>query len=135
MRIVIDTNCWFGILPIDAPYGFIADRLVEGAFTLVVSTQIMLEYEEIIGGRLKNVDTATFTSLLTLLDNVEKIEPSFRFGLISADADDNKFVDCAIAGQADLIVTDDRHFEVLEKIVFPKVSILSLNAFAGLLPQ
>lgn len=39
-------------------------------------------------------------------------ESSFRFRLIAADAD-NKFADCAIAAEADFIITEDRHFDAL----------------------
>ena len=40
-------------------------------------------------------------------------EPQFRFRTITTDPDDNKFVDCAIAVDADFILTSDRHFEAL----------------------
>lgn len=59
-----------------------------------------------------------FTSLVT---------PYFHFNLIEADKDDNKFVDCAICGNAKFIVTEDHHFDVLRQISFPKVDICSLD--------
>ncbi|MCE7924724.1 MAG: hypothetical protein DYG98_16875 [Haliscomenobacteraceae bacterium CHB4] len=34
-------------------------------------------------------------------------------------------MDCAIAAKADFIVTDDRHFNVLNNIAFPKVKVVS----------
>ena len=37
--------------------------------------------------------------------------------MIDQDADDNKFVDCALNGQANFLVTDDKHFDVLSAIV------------------
>jgi len=55
--------------------------------------------------------------------------------LIEQDADDNKFVDCALAGQADYIVTEDRHFNVLKSLDFPYVEVVSLAAFQRLLTQ
>ena len=45
------------------------------------------------------------------------------------DKDDNKFVDCAIAGNAQFIVTNDKHFEVLKNIQFPKVEVVSSTDF------
>jgi predicted nucleic acid-binding protein len=35
------------------------------------------------------------------------------------DQDDEKFADCAIVSNADYLVTNDRHFEVLKTIQFP----------------
>jgi len=43
-------------------------------------------------------------------------ETYIHFGLITVDVDDNKFVDCAVAADAEYIVTNDKHFEVLNKI-------------------
>ena len=45
--------------------------------------------------------------------NVRRVEPAFRFHLITADPDDDKFADCAIAAEADFIITEDHHFEVM----------------------
>ncbi|MFM9840969.1 MAG: putative toxin-antitoxin system toxin component, PIN family [Cyclobacteriaceae bacterium] len=53
--------------------------------------------------------------------------------MIKQDADDNKFVDCAIASNSDYIVTNDRHFEILKTIEFPKVQIVNVNEFKELL--
>ena len=35
------------------------------------------------------------------------INPYYRFGLIQADADDNKFVDCAIVANAEYLVSNE----------------------------
>ena len=63
------------------------------------------------------------------LPNVEKIEISYKWNLITTDPDDNKFVDCAIAGRVKYIVTNDRHFNILKDIQFPKVDIMSIQDF------
>lgn len=71
---------------------------------------------------------AEIKDLLTLY-NVEEIIPVFNWKLISQDPDNNKFVDCAIAANADYIVTNDKHFNVLKDIAFPKVNIITLQEF------
>ena len=45
--------------------------------------------------------------------NLLPVSPSFRFHLITGDADDNKFADCAIAAEADFIITSDQHFDLM----------------------
>ena len=55
------------------------------------------------------------------------ITPYYHFNLITADFDDNKFVDCAVAGNAKFIVTEDHHYDILQKIDFPKVEIIKLD--------
>lgn len=54
-----------------------------------------------------------------------------HFSLIEADPDDNKFVDCAVAADAEYIVTNDSHFNVLKKIDWPKISIITIEDFAS----
>jgi uncharacterized protein len=131
MKVVIDTNCWFGILPPKSIYAFILDKFVAGDFILVVSNEIILEYEEIIGRDLKETNATNFIDLLRVLPNVETEEPKFRFNLITIDPDDNKFVDCTIISNALYLVSDDRHFEVLNQTSFPKVNLLKLKDFAN----
>lgn len=55
--------------------------------------------------------------------------PSYAFHLIKADEDDNKFVDCAIVSNAKYIVRNDRHFNELRDIPFPKVDVIKINQF------
>ena len=53
--------------------------------------------------------------------------------MIKADPDDNKFVDCAIVSGAKCIVTEDKHFRVLDSISFPHVDIVGIDAFISTL--
>ena len=54
-----------------------------------------------------------------------------HFELIEKDLDDNKFVDCAIASNAEYIVTNDSHFNVLKEIDWPKVLVVTIKEFAS----
>ncbi|WP_338400493.1 PIN domain-containing protein [Palleniella muris] len=54
-------------------------------------------------------------------------------GIITADVDDNKFVDCAIAANARFIVSEDAHFNAVRRIDFPALVVLRLAEFARLL--
>ena len=75
------------------------------------------------------------TFALPNLKNAVKISPTYRFLLIKADPDDDKFVDCAIAGNADFIVTHDGHFNVLKTIDFPVVEIVTIDEFREILNE
>ena len=48
---------------------------------------------------------------------------------VTADPDDNKFVDCAIASNAKYIVSQDHHFDILKKIPFPKIDVVTIEEF------
>lgn len=49
------------------------------------------------------------------------------------DDDDNKFADCAIAANADYLVTNDKHFNVLKSVAFPKIQIIKIDGFMEIL--
>jgi len=49
------------------------------------------------------------------------------------DADDNKFADCAIAANADYRITNDRDFNILKRINFPKISVVTIQEFEKIL--
>lgn len=61
--------------------------------------------------------------------NTKHVRVYFRFGLITADPDDNKFVDCAIKAEAKYIVTEDHHFNVLKDLKFPPVNVIGIDKF------
>jgi len=53
----------------------------------------------------------------------------YKWLLILSDPDDNKFVDCAISANADFIVSNDKHFNVLNDIDFPKINVMDIDTF------
>ena len=57
----------------------------------------------------------------------------FNWRLIYPDMDDNKFADCAIAANADYLVTNDRDFRVLKQVEFPKIMLLKMDEFIEVL--
>ncbi len=67
------------------------------------------------------------------LPNVFFVDPKFQWKLIELDPDDNKFVDCAVASSVDYIISNDRHFDILKEIPFPKVTVLKAEEFIELI--
>jgi len=118
MVVCIDTNVMLPVLSLRNPWGRILDQWIEGRFQWAVSNEIMSEYEEIIRPRLGDRRWQDFLSLLDLgaelNGNLLRMQPDFRFGVVQADPDDNKFTDCAITANADWIVTQDKHFQAMK---------------------
>ena len=133
MRIVLDTNSLIIALSSKNKYGVVWKAFLEGRYTLCVSNEILEEYVEVIGRNLSPTLADMVAYAILLHQNVERIAPHFRFCLITADADDNKFVDCAIIAGAKYIVTEDRHFNDLKEIQFPRVEIVGIDRFAEML--
>lgn len=132
MTVVIDCNVLVMCLTSRSPWHIIYQSLVADKFSLAVTNEIMLEYEEIIQEKYGTKTAGAFISLLKELPNVHFITPSYRWNLISADPDDNKYCDCTMAGKADYLVTEDKHFDILKTISFPGITVLSIQEFAVL---
>ncbi len=117
MTVVIDTNAVLPMLGLRHRFSAILDAWTIGRFDWALSTEILLEYEEIVASRIGPARWRDFISLLEVVavrhGNLRRISPQFRFRVISADPDDDKFVDCAIVADAECIITEDGHFDVL----------------------
>ena len=74
--------------------------------------------------------TPSIKAMRLAVRQIVSTTPYYRFGLIVADGDDNKFVDCCIATGASFIVSNDRHFDVLADIPFPHVEVLNIGEFS-----
>ncbi len=129
LRVVLDTNVLLVSIARKSKYRLIFDSLLEGRFQAVISNEILTEYVEIIEKTTNAIVAHNIAESITNLPNVEKIEVSFKWNIISTDPDDNKFVDCAIAGRVKYVATNDKHFNVLNEISFPKVDIISIEEF------
>jgi len=135
MRIVLDTNSLIQSISPKSVYHDVWLSVLTGRNTLCVSNEILEEYAEILN-RLAGKKTADLV-LNTIIEckNVVFLTPYYHFNLITADPDDNKFVDCAIQANARYIVTNDHHYDVLRQIEFPKVGIIKLMDFIQMIHE
>ena len=128
-RIVIDTNCLLVILPSQSPYHKIWTEFLDERLEICVSNEVLMEYEEILSEKTSPFFAETIIKTLLNKRNLIRISPVWRFHLITVDPDDNKFVDCAICGQAEYLVSNDKHFTVLRNVEFPYVSLVRIQEF------
>lgn len=129
MRIVLDTNCLIQSIGRHSPYRDVWLSILSGTTTLCISNEILSEYDEVLR-RFFGPDFAdTVVEAIVRNPHVVFLDPHYHFNLITADPDDNKFVDCAIQGNARYIVTNDHHYDVLRDIQFPRVAVVTLLQF------
>lgn len=127
--VVLDTNCLLQSISRRSRYYKIWRDFIDGRYVLCVTTEILDEYEEILSRYLSPLVARLVVEAILRANNVFRVDAQFRFGLITADPDDNKFVDCAIVANAECVVTNDAHFEVLRTIPFPKVNVVGIDDF------
>ncbi|MBD2752893.1 putative toxin-antitoxin system toxin component, PIN family [Spirosoma validum] len=134
MRVVIDTNQLLSSISPKSTSHWLYQAIFSGQFTLCVTTDILEEYDEIIewGFRRRSVADNVLEAIINS-PFVEQINVSFFWWLLTVDPDDNKFSDCAFAAGADYLITEDKHFDVLREIDFPKINVVSLDEFHRIL--
>jgi uncharacterized protein len=133
LRVVIDTNVLLVLFLPKHRFYWIIQSLLDDKFDLLVTNEMLTEYIEILGRKYDPFYVEFTLISLLKLPNVYRIRPRYNWSLIIADPDDNKFVDCAIAGNSDFIVTHDKHFNILKDIPFPKVETLKIDEFKDIL--
>jgi uncharacterized protein len=130
MKIVLDTNVLTNSFLKRSKNYWIWKALEAQQLTLCVTTDILLEYEEIIAQRYEDPLLATFVlDALQIMPNLIYVRKDIFFQLIPQDQDDEKFADCAIVVSADYLVTNDRHFNPLKKLPFPVLKIVNEDEF------
>lgn len=132
-RVVLDTNCLLISLSRRGQYYAVWKDFFAEKYILCYTNEILSEYEEILSLKMGAEIAQNVIKAIITRKNTLKLDAHFRFNLIKADVDDNKFVDCAIVANASFIVSQDRHFDVLRRIDFPKVELISIDEFMELL--
>ena len=133
MIIVLDSNILVASLGKKSPYRSIFDALIVEGFEIAASNEILSEYAEVIEQKTTSEISQNVLRLLMNLPNLKLVQTYYNWQLIVADPDDDKFFDCAIAAQADYIVSDDGHFKILKDIPFPKMKVIKGTEFLQLL--
>jgi putative PIN family toxin of toxin-antitoxin system len=79
-------------------------------FALCLTDEILAEYLEVIArfGQVKE-EVREFLSLLDESENVVFVNPAERIHVVTADPEDNKFLECAVVARAAVIVSGDQH--------------------------
>ena len=135
MLVVIDTNVLLISISSRSKYHWLYELIVHKKIQIAFTHDILIEYEEQLGLHWNAVVATNVTRLLTELSTALLTTIYYNLNLITIDEDDNKFVDCAFAANADFIVTNDNHFNILKNIDFPNIPILRLDEFREVLEK
>jgi len=129
MKIVIDTNLFVaGYFNKDSASAKILEMAKRGKIQVLWTEEIRKEVERII----KNIKAKKKfqKEIQKIFKEENKIEPRFKIKEIKEDPEDNKFLECAYFGEAQVIVSSDRHLLSLEH--FRGIPIYTPKTFVGL---
>ncbi|MGH2403528.1 MAG: putative toxin-antitoxin system toxin component, PIN family [bacterium] len=119
MRVVLDTNVLVSGTVFGGPPGELITLAGEGDIELVLSPALLDEFRGVLRTRFHGSDRALFRTETLLRDHSVVVEPAERITAVPDDPDDNRILEAALEGRADLIVSGDHH-------------LLSLKQFSGI---
>ena len=130
-RVVLDTNI-FVSMALGGQTGKINDGWRAGKFLLVVSEEIVSEYLEVLQRPKLHLSARTIAIIVArVYRKAEFVMPEEHIDIIQKDPSDNKFLEAAIAGKADYIISGDKH--LLEIKQFQSIPILIAREFLEIL--
>jgi putative PIN family toxin of toxin-antitoxin system len=133
--VVIDTNVLLVSISSKSKYHWVYRLILDKKIQIAFTHDILIEYEEQLASHWHPEIAMNVTRSLTELSTAFRTIVYYNLNLIAADVDDNKFVDCAFAANADFIVTNDSHFNVLKSIDFPSIPVVNIGEFTDLLKK
>jgi uncharacterized protein len=128
MRIILDTNVFISGIFFSGPPYTILEAWRDGSIQLVISPEIFKEYQRVaeeLSIKYTGIDISDVLDLL--LVKAEMIDAGTLPESVSADADDDKFIACAVAGSLQIIVSGDRH--LLDISTYRNVPVLKPRRF------
>jgi len=109
VRVVVDTNVLLSGIFFSGPPARILQAWQEKEIQLVLSEEILTEYQDAaseLTSQYPNVDVEPILSLIAI--HSELIESISLTETVCDDPDDDKFIACALAAEAEFIVTGDK---------------------------
>jgi putative PIN family toxin of toxin-antitoxin system len=127
MKVVFDTNIFISALVIPRSQAEKAiSKIIEGDDILLISKEIIDEVLSVLSSKFSRDREALSHVAVTLSDLGELITPTKRIGILR-DESDNRILECALSGHADVIVTGDK--DMLKLGIYKNVRIISLKEY------
>jgi len=136
MKVVLDTNVFISGIFWEGNFcAKIIDLWREEKVTLVSSIELIEELVKTLKGFKIQMDESIIKSWReSIIKNSIMIEPTEKISVIKEDSGDNKFLETAVAGKVEYIISQDKHLLNLKefreiKIVKPEefLRVLRLN--------
>lgn len=115
LRVVLDTNVYISAFahPLGQPFQ-IWRRALQRDYILLVSPAIAAEIAGVLRSKFSWDDAHTLQRIKLLAKAAEIVIPKISLKVIADDEADNRILECAMAGRADLVVSGDQHLRRLK---------------------
>ena len=110
MRVVLDTNTVVSALLFSGISSKLVSLWQKGLITPLLSREILDEYLRVLSYPKFDLSEGEIKELIQeeILPYAEVVKPKRRLRVVQRDPSDNKFVECAVAGKARVIISGDK---------------------------
>ena len=127
MRIVLDTNVLVSLI-LGGTLGAWVDYWDADRFQVIASAGVVSEYAAVLARPKFGLPSETVEAIVAYIQRkAEFVIPSETLRVISADPKDNMFLECAVSGQVDQIVSGEPHLNALKN--FRNIPIVTPRDF------
>ena len=127
MRVVFDTNIFISALVIPGSRAEKAIlRILDGADTLLISKPILDELLSTLARKFSRDPEALSQVAVMMMEMAELVEPKNTVEVFNDDPD-NRVLECAESGQADVIVTGDKEMLLLKR--YQGIQLITLRDY------
>ena len=131
MKIVLDTNVFVSGIFFSGPPFQILQAWKERKIQFVLSQEIVSEYQRVAEALANKYTIVDISGIIELVTIYSEIVETDGYEIIECeDPDDNKFVECAMAGNCKTIVSGDKH--LLKLSGFQNINVLTPRKFVDL---
>ena len=110
MRVVCDTNVLVSGILFNGPPRDVLLLASRGVVTNCISGDILSEVEKVLLRPKFKITPEQVSGILVLFrDTFELVLPVRRFKVVSSDPDDDRILEAAVAAEAEIVVSGDRH--------------------------
>jgi len=132
-RVVADTNIYISALMFGGLPGLFLELAFRRAFLLITSAALLDELDDKLRAKFAvHLEDAALIRR-KLEGAAEVVEPDFVLHVIKSDPEDNRVLECAVAGKADFVVSGDRH--LLQLGSYESAHIVTVRKFLDFVPS
>jgi len=132
MKVTLDTNVLLSATLWTGSSARIFDFIQQGEIELVLSDEIIDEYANVmyydeIQDKIKKHNLELMIVIEDLVAFSTIVNPTRKINVVLEDPTDDKFLECAVEGESDYIITKDKHLLKLKE--FEGIKIITPDAF------
>ena len=130
MKTVLDTNVFISGIFFAGPPSQILKAWRNQSLQIVLSREILDEYQRVavaLSSKFPTIDILPIIELVTIYGQFVDTQ-DFNIS-VCEDPDDDKFLECAVAGQCKIIISGDKH--LLKLTGYEGIAILSARHFVN----